>query len=77
MGIMIGDTEMSSDRCEARAEWREHAAAGGGGAWVASTLPGRPLDRNQAITAMVLAEMEADGRGDSPHAAGFRAELGI
>jgi hypothetical protein len=77
MAITIGDTLMTSDQTSHTAGWREHAAADGGGAWVTTRCPGRLLTRNQAITSMVLAEHEAAGNGDSPHAAGWRRELGI
>ncbi len=62
----------------ATAELREHAAADGHGAWVVSCHPGRPFTRNQAITAMVLAERLAAGCGDDdPFVLGWRQELGL
>ena len=48
----------------ATAEFREHAAANGHGAWIVSCHPGRLFTRNQAITAMVLAGRLAAGFGD-------------
>jgi hypothetical protein len=51
-------------RVIATAELRERAAADGHGAWVVSCHPGRLFTRNQAITAMVLAERLAAGYGD-------------
>jgi hypothetical protein len=52
-----------------------HAAADGHGAWIVSGLPHRPFDRNQAITAMVLAERLAAGYGDDdPFVIGKREE---
>jgi len=48
-----------SDRTPVRAEFRPHAAADGHGAWVMSDRPTRLLTRNQAITAMTIAEEQA------------------
>ena len=50
--------------------------------WVVSWLPGRLLDRNRAITAMVLAEIAGAGNppaGDRlwPHIEGWAAEIGL
>ena len=47
-----------------------------------SWLPGRALDRNSAITAMVLADTSADERVREghrlwPHIQGWAAELGL
>lgn len=56
---------MTSDQTKHTAQWSQHAAADGEGAWVVSWLPGRRLlTRDQAITAMTLAEMVA--AEDSP-----------
>jgi hypothetical protein len=56
----------------------EHAAADGQGAWVVSDHPSRLFTRNQAITAMVLAERLAAGYGDDdPFVIGWREELGL
>jgi hypothetical protein len=77
MALTIHDDMIISDLCEAIATHRPHAAADGGGAWPCSTLPGRLLTKSQATTAMVLAEAEAAGNGGSPHAAAWRAELGL
>jgi hypothetical protein len=41
-------------RVLATAEFSEHAAADGHGAWTVSSYPGRLFTRNQAITAMVV-----------------------
>jgi len=46
-------------RVIATAEFRDHAAADGHGAWIVSCHPGRLFTRNQAITAMVLADHRA------------------
>ncbi len=43
-------------RVIATAEFRDHAAADGHRAWIVSCHPGRLFTRNQAITAMVLAD---------------------
>jgi hypothetical protein len=63
----INDDFMSLEidgRVIATAQFREHAAADGRGAWIVSCHPGRLFTRNQAITAMVLAERLAAGYGD-------------
>ena len=65
-------------RLIATAEFREHAATDGHGAWIVSCHPGRLFTRNQAITAMVLAERLAVGYGDDdPFVVGWREELGL
>jgi hypothetical protein len=47
--------------------------------WHVTTHPGRTFDRNQAITAMTLAEIEGQGLADDPryaaHVAQWRNEL--
>jgi len=75
-GITITDTQMSSPATP-------HTAAASGGGWEVSWLPGRTLDRNQAITAMTIADI-IGGRGvprvDDPiwmHLDGWAAELGL
>jgi hypothetical protein len=51
---------------------------GGHAAWIVSCHPGRLFTRNQAITAMVLAERFAAGCGeDDPFVVGWREELGL
>ncbi len=46
--------------------------------WAVSGWPGRLFTRNQAITAMVLAERLAAGYGDDdPFVTGWREELGL
>ncbi len=77
MAVRIGDTEMTSDLTPHTCRWRPHAAADGGGAWVATLCPGRLLSRDEATTAMCLAEAEATGRGRTPQAAQWRRELAI
>ena len=51
MATKITDTEMSSDLT------RHAARAAESGGWTVSWLPGRTLTRDQAITAMTIAEM--------------------
>ena len=60
------------------ARFSQHAAANGNGAWIVSTHPARLFSRNQAITAMVLAERLAAGYGeDDLFVIGWREELGL
>lgn len=59
MALTITDTLITSNLTDAYAEFRQDAAADGGGAWVVygDGRPGRRLfDRNQAISAMTIAE---------------------
>jgi hypothetical protein len=51
-------------RVIATARYSSQAAADGQGAWMVSGLPRRLFSRDQAITAMVLAERLAAGYGD-------------
>jgi hypothetical protein len=54
------------------------AAADGQSAWTVSGLPRRRFSRNQAITAMVLAErLAADYGDDDLFVVGWREELGL
>lgn len=60
MAVMrITDTEMTSDTTAHTA----HPVDPGKpyGEWLVSWLPGKPLDRNSAITAIILAEHVAEG----------------
>jgi hypothetical protein len=51
----------------ATARFSQHAAADGTGAWIVSTHPARLFSRNQAITALALADRLAAGYGyDDP-----------
>ena len=71
MSTMINDDSISLEddsisleidgRVIVTAEFREHAPADGHGAWIVSCHPGRLFTRNQAITAIVLAERLAVG----------------
>ena len=54
-GITITDTSMSSPATP-------HTATATGGGWTVSWLPGRTLDRNQAIAAMTIASI-VGGKG--------------
>ena len=80
MSTTINDVSMSLEirgRVIASAEFKVHAAADGQGAGIISTHPGRLFTRNQAITAMLLAERLAAGYGDDdPFVADWREELG-
>jgi hypothetical protein len=78
----ITDTVMTSTDTPHTAVWRAHAAANGQGAWVVSWLPEQPLDRNEAITAMTVAEFVATGarptdRAQWAHVEDWASELGI
>ena len=77
MTLTITDTTMTSDRT---AHTARHAPSRNG--WEVSWLPGRILDRNTAITAMVLADTAAgehvrEGHRIWPHIQGWAAELGL
>ena len=57
---------LESDDCVvATARFSEHAASDGNGAWVVSTHPAPLFTRDQAITALTLAERLAAGYDDS------------
>jgi hypothetical protein len=79
MAGRIDDDFMTAEydgRVVATAWYSPHAATDGQGAWIVSGLPHRPFTRNQAITAMVLAERLAAGYGDDdPFVVGWREEL--
>jgi hypothetical protein len=76
MALTINDDTMTSDQTGHTArQARPHR-------WEVSWLPGQLLDRNTAITAMLLADITA--RGDLhqghrlwPHIQGWAAELGL
>ncbi len=60
----------------ATARFSKDAAADGNGAWIVSTHPARLFYRNQAITALTLAERLAAGYGDNdPFVKAWRKEL--
>ncbi len=81
MATRIEDDFMSAEhdgRVTATARYSEHAAADGQGAWIVSGYPRRLFTRNQAITAMVLAERLAAGYGeDDLFVIGWREELDL
>ena len=81
MAARIDDDFMTAEHDRhviATARYSSHAAANDEGAWVVSDYPGRLFDRNQAITAMVLAERLAAGNGDDDlFVIGCREELGL
>jgi hypothetical protein len=65
-------------RVIATARYTLGAAADGRSGWVVSGLPRRGFSRDQAITAMVLAERLAAGYGDDDlFVIGWREELGL
>ncbi len=77
MTLTISDTTMTSDQTT-------HSArqAPGRNGWEVSWLPGQTLDRNSAITAMILADMVSEndlheGHRLWPHIQGWAAELGL
>ena len=75
MTLTINDTTMTSDQTP-------HTARQEPNGWEVSWLPGRTLDRNTAITAMILADTTADeqvreGHRLWPHIQGWAAELGL
>lgn len=60
----------------ATARFSKDAAADGNGAWIVSTHPLRLFYRDQAITALTLAERLAAGFGDDdPFVKSWRKEL--
>jgi hypothetical protein len=66
MSIKANDELMfleSEGRVLATAEFRHYVAADGHGPWIVSSYPNRLFIRNQAITAVVLAERFAVGYG--------------
>jgi hypothetical protein len=81
MAARIEDQLMTAEfdgRVVATARYSLHAAADGQDAWIVSGLPRRLFTRNQAITAMVLAERLAASYGDDdPFVIGWREELGL
>ncbi len=77
MTLTINDTTMTSDQT---AHTARQSPSGHG--WEVSWLPGQTLDRNSAITAMILADTTAEpdvheGHRLWPHIQGWAAELGL
>jgi hypothetical protein len=79
MSLRIEYNSMSLEidgRVIAGAWFRQHAAANGHGAWIASCCPGRLLTRNQAITALTVAEpVETGNAEDDPSVVALREDL--
>jgi hypothetical protein len=78
MSLTITDTTMTSDHSTHTAR----QAPGRQQGWEVSWLPGQILDRNSAITAMILADTAArPGLHEDhrlwPHIQGWAAELGL
>ena len=78
MGLTINDTSMTSTNTGHTAR----QAPGRPRGWEVSWLPGQILDRNSAITAMVLADTVAqddlhEGHRLWPHIQGWAEELGL
>jgi hypothetical protein len=78
MTLTIHDTAMTSDQTAHTAR----LSPGRPHQWVVSWLPGRTLDRNSAITAMILADSAAEadlqeGHRLWPFIQGWAAELGL
>jgi hypothetical protein len=81
MAARIEDQLMTAEfggRVVATARHSSQVMADGQGGWIVSGLPRRLFSRDQAITAMVLAERLAAGFGDDDlFVIGWRAELGL
>ena len=79
MAIRIEDDFMALEvdgAIVASARFSQHAAADDLGAWIVSTYPRRLFSRNEAITALTLAERLAVGYGDDdPFVIGWREDL--
>jgi hypothetical protein len=79
MAIRIEDNRMTLEldgAVVATARFSKDAAADGNGAWIVSTHPLRLFYRDQAITALTLAERLAYGYDDTdPFVKSWRAEL--
>ena len=78
MAVTINDTTMTSDQTAHTAR----PAPGRQHEWEVSWLPGQALDRNTAITAMILADITAkqdlhEGHRLWPHIQGWAEELGL
>jgi hypothetical protein len=77
--IEINDEYMTlaaDDKVIATALFRKHAVGDGNGAWIVSTCLARLLDRNQAITALTVAELLESGYPDAALiVVALRAEL--
>ena len=77
MTLTICDTTMTSDQTDCTA--RQAASRNG---WEVSWLPGQILDRNTAVTAMILADLAGkadlhEGHRLWPHIQSWAEELGL
>ena len=77
MTLTITDTTMTSDHTPHTAR-----QAPGQHGWQVSWLPGQTLDRNTAVTAMILADLASkadlhEGHRLWPHIQGWAAELDL
>jgi hypothetical protein len=61
VSLTVTATEITSDLVSVRADFRPHAAADGGGAWVVSDRPNRLLTEDEAVRVMQYAEDKAAG----------------
>jgi hypothetical protein len=79
MAIRVTETAMTSDETGHNAGWWPNSPANGDGAWVVSWLPHRLLTRNEAMTAMTLAEhiTRTSADADDPLVITWSAELMI
>ena len=68
MALTITDTEITSSDVGETASLRD-------GLWFVTGWPGRAMDRNQAITAMTIAEEQARPEPDRLLLASLEAEL--
>ena len=79
MAVRIEDNFMALEvdgAVVATARFSKDAAADGNGAWIVSTHPSRLFYRDQAITALTLAERLVAGFGDDdPFVKSWRKEL--
>ena len=78
MTLTINDTTMTSDQTAHTAR----QAPGSQHRWEVSWLPGRALDRNSAITAMILADLATEADLNEQHhlwpfIESWAAELGL
>lgn len=82
MALIISDTLISSDQTDHSAErWPVPQSQGAPMLWRVSWLPDQYLDHNQAITAMILAEVVSAGLEPDDrrwlNVDGWAAELGL
>ena len=69
-------TVETGGRVVATARFSEHAAAGGCGAWIVSTVPARLFTRGRAITALTVAGLGESGHpGSDPLLVALQVEL--